>query len=60
MCQYFLNDQKVYDTDNYRNIEVLTYLALGNIYIENTFSLAGHRARSPAHASGVIGFITIF
>ncbi len=42
MCQYFLNNDGVYNAGNYRHIVLLTFLALGNINIEYPLLLAGY------------------
>jgi hypothetical protein len=59
VSQYFIDDKNVSDTGDYAHIMPLAFLTFGNVYVEDTFSLAGHRALGPTHAPSVIRLIRL-
>jgi hypothetical protein len=50
------------NTGNYRHIVLLALLTFSNVYVEDTFLLAGYRTLCPTHTSSMIRLVrlTIF
>jgi hypothetical protein len=59
VSQYFIEDKHVSDAGDYVHIIPLAFFTFGNVYVEDTFSLAGHQALRPTHAPRVIRLIRL-